>query len=163
MNITIGNNIKKLRAAKQITQKQLASFLGITEQAVSRWENESGYPDITMLPAIASFFGVTSDTLLGLNMDDREARLAEIRREIRRLGESGEVSEETLAEARLWAAEVPAEEDIQENLACELSNCGWWTLDEAEKRMCCRKPRKSTERSSKPPVIRNTATIFSKV
>ena len=70
MNITIGQNIKKLRSVKHITQKQLASFLGITEQAVSRWESGSGYPDITMLPSIASFFGVSSDTLLGHELLD---------------------------------------------------------------------------------------------
>lgn len=142
MNITIGQNIKKLRSVKHITQKQLASFLGITEQAVSRWESGSGYPDITMLPSIASFFGVSSDTLLGINADEREIRLAEIRREIKRLGECGEVSEETLAQARLWAAEFPAEEDIQENLACELSNCEWWTLDDAEKKACHKEAEK---------------------
>ena len=142
MNITIGTNIRNLRSAKQITQKQLASFLGITEQAVSRWENGSGYPDITMLPSIASFFGVSSDTLLGINADERSTRLTEIRREIKRLGESGEVSAETLAQARLWAAEFPAEEDIQENLACELSNCEWWTLDDAEKRACHKESEK---------------------
>ncbi|MBR3999564.1 MAG: helix-turn-helix transcriptional regulator [Clostridia bacterium] len=142
MNITIGRNIKKLRASKQITQKQLANFLGITEQAVSRWESESGYPDITMLPSIASFFGVSSDTLLGMNMDQREARLAEIRLEIKKLGESGEASEETLAQARLWAAEFPAEEDIQENLAAELTLCYTWTLDESEKRACCKESEK---------------------
>jgi len=142
MHITIGENIKKYRAVRQITQKQLANFLGITEQAVSRWENGSGYPDITMLPSIASFFAVTTDDLLGLNMNEREARLTEIRRKIKEWSESGEASEETLAQARLWAAEFPAEEDMQENLAAELTMCDWWTLDEKEKRACYKESEK---------------------
>ena len=125
MNINIGNTIKTLRTKKQITQKQLATYLGVTEQAVSRWESGGGFPDIQLLPSIASYFSVSTDTLLGLDMTEKEARLAEIRRKIEEIEELCSYSDETLALAREWAAEFPGEEDIQLNLANELSISMW--------------------------------------
>ena len=140
MYLTIGANIKKLRAKKQITQKQLAVYLGVTEQAVSRWESANGYPDIQLLPSIASFFAVTTDELLGVTMTERETRLNEIRRKIKTQNECGSDTEETVAEAREWAAEFPGEEVIQEHLANELCRYTMWDekpkmglLQEAEK------------------------------
>ena len=104
MNINIGTIIKNLRTKKQITQKQLATYLGVTEQAVSRWESGGGFPDIQLLPSIASFFGVSTDTLLGINVTEREKRLAEIRRKIDEASEiCSDNTEETIAEARAWA------------------------------------------------------------
>ena len=70
MNINIGTTIKNLRTKKQITQKQLATYLGVTEQAVSRWESGGGFPDIQLLPAIASFFSVSTDLLLGVDLPE---------------------------------------------------------------------------------------------
>ncbi len=61
--MNIGNNIKALRRKKGVTQEQLASHLGITYQAVSKWENNANTPDIAMLPDIADYFGVTIDFL----------------------------------------------------------------------------------------------------
>lgn len=126
MTITIGQNIKSLRAKKQITQKQLAAYLGVTEQAVSRWESGSGFPDIQLLPSIASFFSVSTDDLLGLNHTEREQRLAKIRQTIREWSETGDSTEETVAQSRLWAAEFPGEEDIQVQLADELCRFTMW-------------------------------------
>ena len=65
MLICLGENIRRLRAAKGITQEQLGYELGVSAQAVSRWENGATYPDITMLPVIADFFDVTLDALMG--------------------------------------------------------------------------------------------------
>ena len=56
MTIYIGENIKRLRLQKELTQEILAEFLGISFQSISRWERGESYPDITMLPVIASFF-----------------------------------------------------------------------------------------------------------
>ena len=66
MTIAIGNRIKTLRSARRVTQKQLAAFLGVTPQAVSRWELASAYPDVELLPAIAKYFAVSTDFLLGV-------------------------------------------------------------------------------------------------
>ncbi len=63
--MNIGKNIKALRREKGVTQEQLASHLGITYQAVSKWENNANTPDIAMLPDIADYFGVTIDFLFG--------------------------------------------------------------------------------------------------
>lgn len=57
----IGKKIKTLRAAKGVTQETLAQQLSVTPQAVSRWENGSALPDITLLPALSVFFGVRID------------------------------------------------------------------------------------------------------
>ncbi|MBE6638604.1 MAG: helix-turn-helix transcriptional regulator [Ruminococcaceae bacterium] len=144
MNINIGTTIKNLRTKKQITQKQLATYLGVTEQAVSRWESGGGFPDIQLLPSIASFFSISTDTLLGINVSEREQRLAEIRNKIDEACELGrESTEDTIAEARAWAAEFPGEEDIQRNLADEICKYTMWDekpkmglLREAEKIYC---------------------------
>ena len=63
----IGENIKELRKAHGVTQEQLAEKLGISFQAVSKWENNIAFPDITFIPAIAEFFGVTIDYLFDIS------------------------------------------------------------------------------------------------
>lgn len=65
MKIQIGENIRTLRKEKGITQEKLAELLGVTSQAVSRWESGAGYPDMDQLPGLASLFEVSMDTLLG--------------------------------------------------------------------------------------------------
>ena len=77
MTIYFGENLKKLRKSKELTQETLADFLGVSFQAVSKWERGDTYPDITMLPIIASFFGVTVDSLLGTDMIEKEAKIKE--------------------------------------------------------------------------------------
>ena len=67
MNIAIGEKIRKLRRDRNLTQEEVASHLGISFQSVSKWERGDGYPDITLLPALANYFGVTVDELLGMN------------------------------------------------------------------------------------------------
>jgi len=66
MQLNIGKNLKELRRARDLTQEDLADILGVTYQAVSKWERGEGYPDITMLPTIANYFGVSLDELVGM-------------------------------------------------------------------------------------------------
>lgn len=70
MKLYIGENLKKLRAMKNVTQESLAEYLGVTFQAVSRWETGAAYPDIELLPNIARFFEVTLEELLGTESND---------------------------------------------------------------------------------------------
>lgn len=76
MNIKIGAKIKELRKDNNITQEQLAEALGVTNQAVSRWESETGYPDIEYIKPIADFFKVTTDYLLD-NISNEKYKTAE--------------------------------------------------------------------------------------
>ena len=67
--MNIGNNIKQLRLKKDLTQRQIAEQLGISFQAVSKWENNINAPDINLLPDIARLLGVSIDELFSDNAD----------------------------------------------------------------------------------------------
>jgi len=71
----IGNQIKQLRLRRGITQEMMAQELGITAQAVSKWERGVATPDIGLLPDISAFFGVTIDELFALSDDTRMERI----------------------------------------------------------------------------------------
>ena len=71
----IGNQIKALRQRKGVTQEALAEHLGITAQAVSKWERSTATPDIALLPSLSAFFGVTIDELFALSDDTRMERI----------------------------------------------------------------------------------------
>ncbi len=64
--LAFSETLKSLRKEKNLTQEQLGDVLGVSAQAISRWENGASLPDITMLPAIAAYFEVSADTLLGI-------------------------------------------------------------------------------------------------
>lgn len=66
MNMSIGENIKIMRRKCGFTQEELASRLSVTPQAVSKWENGNGTPDIVQLVPLAQIFGITTDSLLGV-------------------------------------------------------------------------------------------------
>jgi len=71
MELSIGKNIRRLRGDAGLTQEELAQALSISPQSVSKWERGEGYPDITALPGLARFFGVTLDELMGMDeLDD---------------------------------------------------------------------------------------------
>ena len=63
---TFSEIFKALRKDKQLTQEQVAEIFGVSPQAISRWENATSYPDITLLPNIAAYFETTVDDLLGV-------------------------------------------------------------------------------------------------
>ena len=64
MDMTIGKRIAHFRKEKGLTQEELAGHMGISPQAVSKWENDQTCPDISALPKLARLFGVTVDELL---------------------------------------------------------------------------------------------------
>lgn len=67
MVINIGENIKNLRTARGDTQEKLADALNVSPPAVSKWERGEALPDITLLPPLAEYFGVSVDKLLGID------------------------------------------------------------------------------------------------
>ena len=62
--MTLGEKIAENRRARGMTQEEVANLLGVTSQAVSKWENNNSLPDITLLPAIADLFETTIDALM---------------------------------------------------------------------------------------------------
>ena len=65
MEQSLGKRISMYRKSKGLTQDKLAEQLGITAQAISKWENDQSCPDITMLPKLAEIFEISTDELLG--------------------------------------------------------------------------------------------------
>lgn len=86
-----GDRLKKLRRDNGITQDILAEYLGISYQAVSKWENNAGFPDISLLPAISGFFGVSTDYLLGIELEKSEERIESALNEARKFTHTGEI------------------------------------------------------------------------
>lgn len=70
---SLGKNIRRLRLERNLTQEELALRLNVTAQAVSKWENETGMPDISAIVPLASVFGVSTDVLFGLDGQTEDA------------------------------------------------------------------------------------------
>jgi len=70
MNETIGNRISKYRKEKGMTQEELAGKLGVSSQAVSKWENDASCPDISLLPELCRILGISTDELLTGNTNE---------------------------------------------------------------------------------------------
>lgn len=77
MTVFFSEKIKMLRKENDLTQEELANIFGVTFQAVSKWERAESYPDITLLPAIADYFDITIDDLLGVDKAKKEKRINE--------------------------------------------------------------------------------------
>ena len=98
MTIYLKEQLKKLRRERGNTQEDLAAHLGITVQAVSKWERGDGYPDITLLPAIASFYNVSIDDLLGVGKIEQEKKINEYVHRDHELWQEGKIAESV----KLW-------------------------------------------------------------
>ena len=80
MKLNLGNQIRLNRRRMNLTQEQLAEKFGTSPQAISRWEIGATYPDIEMLPMIASFFETSVDALLGVTEEEKEKYCAELQK-----------------------------------------------------------------------------------
>lgn len=82
MNIRLGEKIRALRKNKNISQEVLANYLGLSFQAVSKWEKGETLPDVTLIPAIACFFEVSTDELFDFNRLETEQKVLKLCGEI---------------------------------------------------------------------------------
>jgi len=134
--MTIGEKIKQLRRAQDVTQEQLAEYLNITYQSISKWENNNAMPDISLVVPIANFFGVSTDELFDLDSARAEEEIKEYHARHLALMHEGKLQESL----DLWREAVrkyPKNYDCLINLAsatwqpiCTGDDLGM-TLDEA--------------------------------
>lgn len=128
--MSIGTNIYTLRKEKKITQAQLAEKLGVSEQAVSKWENDQCAPDVSLFPLIADYFGVSIDRLFGY-------RMSHYSDEIEAIMKAADDSMNTYKEIEIieeGLKRYPASPDLKIYLAFSLSVVNRMSKDEAERK-----------------------------
>ena len=133
---TLGRRIARLRLAKTATQERLAKELNVSPQAVSKWENDINYPDISLLPDLARFLGVSVDELLsGASASSQESATAQgnaVAQEGAAVRENGAAQEsaavkESGAEVVYVVDEEPFE-DVDQGIATQSSGFSFGKL-----------------------------------
>ena len=127
--MSIGTNIYTLRKTKKITQSQLAQKLGVSEQAVSKWENEQCAPDVSLFPIIADYFGVSIDRIFGYHMN---SYAEEVKTIIKAANDSGDTFKEIVI-CREGLNRFPNSADLKISLAFSLSMINRISQDERER------------------------------
>ena len=121
MDIIIDKQLRDLRAKRGNTQEDLANFLNISFQAVSKWERGESLPDIALLPKIAAFYDVSVDDLLGVGEIRKQEKIQEYMDKSKKLKNKGLVDEEI----KLWReaySEFPNDIGVIDNLMHALFN-----------------------------------------
>ena len=131
MNVKIGKHIKALRKRDEVTQDRLAEALGVTSQAISKWENETGYPDIEYIAPIANFFNVTIDELFGHDKAEKERKIQEYCDKYDDMYRNWAPVDDRVNIMRQALAEYPADEKLLVRLATAL----WykWCADDFDR------------------------------
>lgn len=173
MNLNLGFKIKELRRRDERTQEALAEALGVTAQAVSRWESGGSYPDMELIPSIANYFHVSIDELFGYHAD-REKKIKEILDTADKIleqngrllfqGSLSEKAEECINMLRAASEEFPNEPKILSRLAKALHSWGYHkfgarTLSEAS----CSQIEFDTEYNSQNIYWQEALTVFEKL
>lgn len=126
--IDLGERIKRLRQRDGRTQEELANELGVTGQAVSRWEKGICYPDMELLPSIANYFNTSIDELFGYD-NERAVRLENLINKIREMNRQNNGVDVNIDEciklARSALVEFPGNERLTIELASVLYNAGY--------------------------------------
>lgn len=122
LGLKLGENLKKFRLQRELTQEQLADVLSVSAQAVSRWENGTTYPDITLLPTIASYFEITLDELMGMESWRSEEQLKELLGQLEENGSKGLIYENILL-LRDAVKTYPTNYELQFRLVNQLAFC----------------------------------------
>ena len=128
MQLDLGNNIRQLRRRDKRTQEALAEALGVTSQAVSRWESGGSYPDMNLIPSIANYFGVSIDELFGYT-NERTKRIDELVTQIFEMKRQNNGVDKNISEciafARNALVEFPGNEKLMVALASVLNTAGY--------------------------------------
>ncbi len=120
-NYSFGKTLKELRHEKNMTQGRLAELLTISPQAVSKWENDIGYPDLPLLLPISEIFGVSIDHLLGKGENTKARDIAEARERTTALWrDDRDMSDECVALWRDLLKKYPSDNECRNALAFEL-------------------------------------------
>ena len=125
--MSIGSTIKRLRREQNITQEQLADHLGITSRAVSQWECGRTSPDVSQIPSLCHIFDVSSDVLLGIDIEKSSEEIKEYLAKATELGNQGKHSERTELLRRAnkrFPRDYKIMERLADSLVCEYSGKG---------------------------------------
>ena len=128
MQLNIGTKIRELRRRDKRTQEALADALGVTSQAVSRWESGGSYPDMELIPSIAHYFDISIDELFGYDNERTKAidTLVSMINEMNFKNNGVDINiDECIAIARNAMIEYPGNEKIMLCLASVLFNAGY--------------------------------------
>lgn len=117
----MGEIIRKLRKERDLTQEELAEQLGVTSQAVSKWENNTGMPDISQVVPLASFFGVSTDTLFDFCSEDKIREINEYEKNVKLLFNKGMMCE-AVELSREMLSKYPGDFKCMNTLAHALFN-----------------------------------------
>ena len=123
----IGTKIKELRKKNDLTQEKLADYLGVSFQAISKWETGAASPDLALIVPIAKLFDVSTDELLGLDREKDEPRKKELDVLWRRTWESGDIVERYKI-CKAAVEEFPGDHKLLERLA----DAEWYYSQESE-------------------------------
>ncbi len=133
--MSIGTNIYTLRKARKITQTELAEKLGVSEQSVSKWENDMCAPDVSLFPMIADYFGVSIDRLFGFHLNSYED-------EVKKIISAADDSHDTYKEIEIISEGLeryPNSPDLKISLAFSLSMVNRMSKDEDERKAAVEK------------------------
>jgi len=138
MNIYVNENIKRLRKEKDITQETLADFLGISFQSVSKWERNESLPDITLVPAIANYFGVTIDELMGNDKIRAEEQIQKYFADYKKASMSAKTEKDCIPIAKQAYRDYPYDYRVMMFYASALIYNSSYSVSEREeiKRLC---------------------------
>ena len=133
---TLGRRIARLRLAKTATQERLAKELNVSPQAVSKWENDINYPDISLLPDLARFLGVSVDELLsGASASAQESASAQgnaVAQEGAAVRENGAAQESTAVKESgaevVYVVDEEPFEDVDQGIATQSSGFSFGKL-----------------------------------
>ena len=128
MQLNLGQKIRELRRRDGRTQEALAEAIGVTSQAVSRWEANGGYPDMEIIPSIANYFGISIDELFGYD-NERSKKIDMLAEKIHSMNLQNNGVDininECITLARNALIEFPGNEKLMLCLASVLYNAGY--------------------------------------